>query len=139
MTDDGKTNTEKSGHPASNVWSTVPAETLALKFDAAIREEVTLFPIQVKSETDYAKLAKLLLLSSNVGIRRTYVSFNLPMGPKALAHHQERTNIMLRLKAICAPLNARYYVVSSRPKRLLTCVSYCKPTIALESTPLDGG
>lgn len=139
MTDDGKTNMVKSGPPATNVWSTIAPETLASKLDAAIRGELTLFPIQVKSETEYANLARVLKLSSNVGIRRTYVSFNLPMGQTTLPHYQERINITLKLKGICEPLNARFYVVSSHPKRFLICVSYCKPTIALESSPLEGG
>lgn len=138
MTDDGKTSMEKSGHPDLNVWSTIPRAMLVSKLESAIRGETILFPIQVKSEMEYANLARVLRLSSNVGIRRTYVSFQLPQGA-VIPLYQERINIMLRLKDICAPLSARSYVVSSRPKRLLICVSFSRPTTALENTPLDGG
>lgn len=105
-----------------------------LRLDAATREEVILFPIRVWSETEYANLVTVLTLSKNAGIARTYVLFSIRE-----REHADRISIMLRLKAICAHLNARYSVVSSRPGRLLTYVSYCRPTIALENTPLDGG
>jgi GTP-binding protein len=45
------------------------------KLDAAIREDLTLYPIIVKSEAEYANLARVLKLSSNVGIPRTFVLF----------------------------------------------------------------
>jgi hypothetical protein len=137
--DDGKTSMEKSGQADSNVLSmNLPAEH-RLKLDAAIRGELTLYPIRVLSETEYVNLAKVLTLASNVGIRRIYVSFNLPMGKTPVPHYQERLNIMWNLRGICAPLNARYSVVSSYPKRFLICVSFCKPITVLENTPLDGG
>lgn len=133
MTDDGKTNTEKSGHPDSSAKSMKLPEPDQLRLDAAIREEVILFPIRVWSATECANLVTVLTLSKNAGIARTYVLFSTQ------EKHADRISIMLRLRAICAPLNARYSVVSSRPGRLLIYVSYCKPTIALENTPLDGG
>lgn len=134
MTDDGKTSTEKSGLPALSVSSTRVPVGLLSRLDAAIKGEVTLFPIRVLSETEYVNLAKVLQLSRNVGIAQTFVSFQMKE-KKA----QDRLVIMPKLKAICAPLNAVCYVISSRPGRLLTCVLYSRQIISLEVTPLDGG
>ena len=139
MTDDGKTSLGRSGPAASNVWSLAQPRELVSKLDAAIRGDLTLFPIQVKSEMEYVNLAKVLKLSSNVGIPRTYVSFNLPMGKAKIPHYQERINIMLMLRGLLAPLSARCSVVSARADRILICVSYCKPITMLENSPLEGG
>lgn len=132
-------NTEFSGHQDSSISSTRPPNELMRRLDAAIKEEVILFPIIVKSEMEDAKLARVLTLSKNAGIPRTYISFRLPQGDKAMNLDQEKAAIMWRLKVICAPINARFSAVSSRAGRFLICVSYSKQTTKSEKELLVPG
>ncbi len=130
---------EQSGQVASSTASLMPPAELRSRLESAIRGETTLFPIIVKSVAEDANLARVLTLSRNVGIRRTYVSFRLPQGKKSRNLDQEKADIMWRLKAICEPINARYSAVSSRVGRFLICVSYSNPIIKSEPPPLVAG
>lgn len=110
------------------------AEQLISKLTSAISRETILFPIIVRSEEAFAELAGPLISAKNIGIPRTYVSFQIPK------KEGKRASTTWKLRAILEPLNGHFSVVSAKKGRLLTCVSFSKPT--LESTvisPLEGG
>lgn len=108
-----------------------------LKLESAIRGEVTLWPIQVKSKTEDAHLAKVLTLAKNALIPVIYICFHAD--PKK-NHLWEKAAIILRLKVILAPLKGHYFVVSARPARFLISVSFYRPTIRpLAVSPLETG
>lgn len=131
---------ESSGQADTNPSSTKPPSELISRLGAAIKGEVILFPIIVKSEMEDARVARVLMLSRNAGIPRTYISFRLPQREKAMSQDQEKAAIMWRLKVICDPLSARFSAVSSPRGRFLVCVSYSNTTTkSLDLCPLEGG
>lgn len=97
--------------------------------DKVIRSPISMSYVEVP-----VKAAAALMWASNTRIPRIYLSLSpLPPTPRL------RGDTLSKLKAICGPLNAAYYVVSEKRSRLLICVLFCKPTISAEKEPLAIG